>query len=100
GTLEDKGRLYPSHFGNPTNVFTITDASLNEDESNILFMTYFQGAEMSWTDLVSQMKDKDATIYLPYGSFATVWGAQSEAVTYLSPENRVVWTYESPDTDV
>ncbi len=98
GRLEDKGRLHPDHFTLPNNVFTITDAALSPDESAVMFMTYMQGAEMSWPELVSKMGDATTDIYMKYASLQTIWGVQSEAVTYLS-NNSVVWTYETADTD-
>jgi hypothetical protein len=99
GDLEDVGRLNVNHFGLPTNVFTVTDAALSSDESSIMFMTYFQGVEMSWPELESQMGDANSMIWMNYKGFPINVGLQSEAVTYSYPEDDIIWTYESPRAD-
>lgn len=99
GKFESLGRMSLNGWlGSP--LLTVTDATLSPDESSLFFLTYTQGYEVRFEDLKSQAKDSSSMTYLDSSSFGLYWGRQSEAATYLYPDESLLWTYEDRQADV
>lgn len=99
GTFEALGRIQlKGLFGPP--LLTVTDASLSPDESSLFFLTYTSGYEVELNALLDQATAPDSVSYLDHKSFGLHWGRQSEAATYLYPNESVMWTYEDSKADV
>lgn len=99
GTFKALGRMQLKGLLGPP-LLTVTDATLSPDESSLFFLTYTSGYEVEFDALLKQATSPTSTSYLDHRSFGLHWGRQSEAATYLYPDESILWTYEDSQTDI
>jgi|GEM_PF-1624107 len=94
--LEKVGTFKWSSFLSP---LTVTDAAVSPNGKRLFLLGYFFSLELNLKDFLDSLSPDKITDLENAVKVSTGKGSQTEAVTYSSDGNSVIWTYESSRSD-